>query len=231
MNPAQPNDKNRIILGDCLEVMRGIPDNSVDLILTDPPYELDNHGGGTTDFAQRKLVKDLHIDFISNSFDLDTVFSEFIRLCNTVNVVVFCSNKQVSKIMNWWETLGYSVTLLAWDKPNPVPFGNGKYISNLEFMVYVRGKNAAFNGSNLKTFRNVGVSSSKRLHPTEKPLELVKRLIEIHSNENDLVLDPFAGSGSTLIACKDLNRNYIGIEINPEYVEVAEERLKQGVLL
>lgn len=220
-----------IILGDCLEEMKKFPDNHFDLILTDPPYELDNHGGGTTDFAQRKLVKDLHIDFISDSFDLDQVFNEFVRLCKVVNVIIFCSNKQVSKIMGWWEKLGYSVTLLAWDKPNPVPFGNGKYISNLEFIVYVRGKGATFNGSNLKTFRTAGVSSKARQHPTEKPVALIKDLLKIHSSEQDTVLDPFLGSGSTAEAAQQLNRNYIGIEIDPIYVKIAQDRLKQEVLL
>lgn len=223
-----------LIHGDCLEEMKKIPDGSVDLVLSDPPYELDNHGGGTTEFAQRKLVKDLHIDFISKSFDMPTVFKEIIRVSKVVNLVIFCSNKQVSQIMKYWEDRGYSTTLLVWDKPNPVPFGNGKYISNLEFMIYVRGKNAPYNNigynEQLKTFR-YGVPSSKaRLHPTEKPTELLERLLKIHTNEDSVVLDMFMGSGTTGVACKNLNRNFIGIELDETYYNIAKERIENTPL-
>jgi site-specific DNA-methyltransferase (adenine-specific) len=224
-------EKNQVILGDCLETMKDIPDKSIDMVLTDPPYELDNHGGGTTDFAQRKLVKDLHIDFISSSFDMGAVFAEIERVSKTMNLVMFCSNKQVSKIMGYWESRGYSTTLLVWDKPNPVPFGNGKYISSIEFIVYVRGKNAPYNSigyeEQLKTFRYGVPSSKNRLHPTEKPVDMLERLIKIHSNEGGIVLDPFAGSGSTGVACKNLKRNYILIEKEPEYIEIIKKRLQE----
>ena len=72
--------KKEILLGDCFELMNDIPNRSINMILTDPPYHLDNHGGGKKEFAQRKLVKDLHIDFISNSFDMTSVFDEFERI-------------------------------------------------------------------------------------------------------------------------------------------------------
>jgi site-specific DNA-methyltransferase (adenine-specific) len=217
--------------GDCLEVMKDIPDGSVDLIVTDPPYELDNHGGGKTDFAQRKLVKDLHIDFISNGFEMEKVFTEIERVSKTMNMICFCSNKQVSKIMNYWENKKYSVTLLVWQKSNPVPFGNGKYISDLEFMIYVRGKNAIYNNTGyanqLKTFNYPAPSSKSRIHPTEKSIDLLKRLIEIHSNKGSVVLDCFGGSFSTGLACMELEREFIGIELDNNYFEIAKERLVQ----
>lgn len=222
--------KLELIQGDCLEEMKNVPDGSIDLVLTDPPYELENHGGGKTDFAQRKLVKDTHIDFISSSFDIDAVFTEIERISKVVNLVTFCSNKQVSKIMNWWESRGYSTTLLVWEKTNPVPFGNGKYISSVEFMVYVRGKGAIYNNigykDQLKTFRYGTPSAKARLHPTEKPIELLERLLKIHSNEESVVFDPFMGSGTTGVACKNLNRNFIGIELDEEYLKIAEARIE-----
>ena len=228
----KPEDMiNQIVLGDCLETMRRMPDNYIDLVLTDPPYDLELHGGGINGFSTRKLAKEKHIEFLSNSFDIGTVFSEFERICNPLNAVVFCSNKQISKIMHWWEQRNYSVTLLVWDKPNPVPFGNGKYLPNLEFIVFVRGKKVTYKGNNTKTFRVNGVSSKKRLHPTEKPLELIKSLLNIHSNSGDVVYDPFMGSGTTAKAAKYLGRNYIGSEISKEYCEIAENRLKQETLL
>jgi len=219
----------KLIHGNCYDELQKLPDNSVDFVLTDPPYELDTHGGGTTEMAQRKL-NNKHIDFISDGFDMDIIFNEVQRVCKKVNLVVFCSNKQVSDIMGYWEKLGFSTTLLIWDKPNPVPFGNGKYISNLEFMIYVRGKGCTYNSigytDQLKTFRYSAPSAKKRKHPTEKPVELLERLLKIHTNENDVVLDMFAGSGTTGVACKNQNRNFIGIEKLKEFYDVMEDRLK-----
>ena len=221
--------KKEILLGNCLELMNDIPNRSINMILTDPPYQLDNHGGGKTEFAQRKLVKDLHIDFISNSFDMTSVFDEFERICFPMNLIIFCSNKQISKIMKHWEDKKYSVSLMIWDKPNPVPFGNGKYISNLEFIIYVRGKNAIFNNlgykEQLKTFKYSSPIAKQRLHPTEKPIEMLERLINIHSNINDTVLDCFAGSGSTAMACLNTNRQFIVMEKEQKYYDIILKRV------
>ena len=218
----------KIINGEALEQLKLIPSKSIDFICTDPPYELDNHGGGKTSFAQRKLVKDLHIDFISKGFEMEKIFAEFERVQKTMNAIIFCSNKQVSKIMSYWEKKNYSVTLLVWQKSNPIPFGNGKYISNLEFLVYIRGKNVTYNNTGydnqLKTF--FYPAPKLRIHPTEKPHELLKRLIEIHTNKNDIVLDCFGGSFSVGLVCQQLGRKFIGFEINKLYFNEAKKRLE-----
>lgn len=221
-----------LINGEAVEQLKLIPDKSVDFVCIDPPYELDNHGGVVDGHdLTRKLNRDKHINFISNGFDLDAVFSQIERVSKVMNMVCFCSNKQVSKIMNYWEQKKYSVTLLVWQKPNPIPFGNGKYISDLEFMVYVRGKNAIYNNTGyanqLKTFNYPAPSSKVRIHPTEKPVELLKRLIEIHSNKDSVVLDCFGGSFSTGLACMELGRNFIGIEIDEEIFNSAKKRLEE----
>ena len=127
---------DRIILGnctcyncDCMEVMKEMPDNSVDFILSDIPYDLDLNGGGSHgDFCTRKQIqsrKNSSLYFVSQGIDYDKVFSEFERICKGVNICVFCSNKQIGRIMTWWENKGYVATLLVWDKPNPMPLGNG----------------------------------------------------------------------------------------------------------
>lgn len=220
--------RNVLVNADCLEYLPTLETKSVDFVCIDPPYELDNHGGGQNKEMKRQL-NDLHIDFISRGFDIEKVFTEIERVSKVMNMVCFCSNKQVSKIMNYWEQKKYSVTLLVWDKPNPIPFGNGKHISNLEFMIYVRGKGVTFNNLGVneqkKTFNYPSPSSSKRLHPTEKPIELLERLIKLHTNENDIVLDCFAGSFSTADACKRLNRQCIAIELEKEYYDKGVYRL------
>lgn len=162
---------------DCMEIMKSMPDKSVDFILTDIPYLLDLTGGGGC-FKDRGIVGGENkghssLNFVSEGIDYEKVFPEFERLCKIVNMCIFCSNKQVGKIMTYWEERGYGVTLLVWDKPNPIPLGNGKYISNLEFIVYVRAKGATFNNlgyeMQLKTFRYAPLSRktayTKRRNP------------------------------------------------------------------
>ena len=222
----------RCFNGDCLELMGSMPDKSVDFILTDIPYELDlNGGGGHGDFINRRLLrprKESAIYFVSHGIDYDRVFTEFIRVLKVVNVCVFCSNKQIGRIMTWWESKGYVATLLVWDKPNPMPLGNGNYINNLEFIVYIREKGATFNslGYRLqqKTFHYT--TPSKRIHETEKPVGLLRHLVALHTKEGDLVFDPYAGSFSTAVACFKEKRRFVGCEILEKYYAPAVKRLK-----
>lgn len=225
--------KNTLVNDDSLIYLKSIKDKSIDFVCIDPPYELDNHGGGKKTNTMIRNINDLHIDYISKGFDINNIFIEIERISKSMNMICFCSNKQISKIMNYWEQKKYSVTLLVWEKPNPIPFGNGKHVSNIEFMVYVRGKNVTFNNLEInekkKTFNYPSPNSKKRLHPTEKPLELLERLIRLHSNENDVVLDCFAGSFSTAEACKNLNRYCISIEIDKNYYNKGIDRLNKNL--
>lgn len=221
--------------GDCMELFGIIPDKSIDFILTDIPYELDWDGGIGLDgdFSTRKLFckkrEDNIIYDFSNGIDYDSVFSQFVRVLRIVNACIFCSNKQIGKIMTWWENRGYVATLLVWDKPNPIPFGNKCYINNLEFIVYVRDKGSTYNniGYNLqlKTFRYTPPNAKERIHETEKPLDLLRHLLMLHTNDGDTVLDPYAGSFSTALACHDLRRKFVGCEIQQEFFDKAVSRL------
>ena len=226
----------KLYKGDCVEVMKSLPSNSVDLIVTDPPYELETHGGGgKSNFAKgRKLnILDNHIGFISQGFDYDTVFSEFLRICKVPNILIFCSNDQVSKTMSWFENNGLRVTLLVWHKTNACPLGNGKHISDIEFIVYVRGKGACFNNDTplkhkSKVFTSPICSGTDRFHPTQKRVEHIKQYLELHSNEGDTILDCFMGSGTTGVASVQSKRNFIGVEIDDKYFDLAEKRIKNA---
>lgn len=161
-----------------MELMATMPDNSVDFILSDIPYDLDLNGGGAHgDFCTRKQIqsrKNSSLYFVSEGIDYDKIFTEFMRICKGVNVCVFCSNKQIGRIMTWWENRGYVATLLVWDKPNPMPLGNGCYINNLEFIVYVRSKGVTYNSlgydMQMKTF------TTSRRKPTTEYMKLKSRL-------------------------------------------------------
>lgn len=220
---------------DCIKIMQEMVDKGlkVDAIISDPPYELENHGGTKSAMAKRAAKVRDEIDFIAKGFDYDKCFDLMLKLCKTPNILLFCSNKQVSKIMSFFEEKKLSVQLLVWNKTNPSPLCNGKYIQDIEFIVFIRGKNAPFNNAaptsiKYRVKKYPFVSPKQRVHPTQKPLSLMKELVELHSFEGQTILDPFMGSGSTGDACKELNRNFIGIELSKEYFDKATERLSQG---
>ena len=236
----------KLFNGDCLEVMDKLIEEGVkvDAIICDPPYELENHGKGKNkflenhgkgknEFKNRKLVNENHIEFISNGFDYNIVFDKMLKLQNKANILIFCSNKQVSKIMSYFENKKLSTTLLVWNKTNPIPLCNGKHISDIEFIVYVRGKGAIFNNcvdmsKKYKVKRFPTTNTKNRLHPTQKPIDLLTELVELHSVEHSIVFDCFMGSGTTGVACMNTNRKFIGIELDKNYFDIAKKRIEEA---
>lgn len=217
--------------GDCLEVMsrlmlQGV---KVDCVITDPPYKLDFHGGGQQKRAKEFDTLKSEIDFMTSGFNEEAL--DFMTgLCRIPNILIFCSNKQISWLMSYFEAKGLSTTLLVWKKPNACPLGKGKHISDLEFVIFARGKGAHFNNDagyklkyKLKEFPSI--NGKKRFHKAEKPLELIKEYVLLHSFEGDTILDPYMGSGTTCLACKELGRKFVGIEIREDFYEISKERL------
>ena len=223
---------NTIYNEDCLETMKRMPDNFVDLVIADPPYVLDSTPPGSFKGGSVQKYSSENYSSITNGFDY-SVLNEIERITKIMNCFMFCSNSQIPTIMNFGFDRGYSTTLLVWNKTNSIPFANGTWRQDAEFIVHIKGKGASLNGnSDIK--RKViqhPINQSQFGHPTEKPQKIINRFVKIGSNENDLVYDPFMGSGTTARACKDLNRNYIGSEISKEYCDIAEQRLRQEVLL
>lgn len=225
---------NRIELrkGDCLELMKHIEDNSIDLIVTDPPYDLDSSTCSVAKSSIKQMSKYLSKDYkdITNGFDINLVFTEFQRISKKFNLFVFCSNKQISNIMNWGESKGYFTTLLIWNKYNAPPFANGVWRNDIEFIVHIREKGSIFKGDcKLKgKVKRYNLVRSKYGHPTEKPLKLIEEFINIGSNKDDVVLDCFAGSGTTGEACNNLERNCIMIEKEEKYCEMILKRMKNN---
>ena len=160
----------------CMDVMKDMPDNSVDFILSDIPYDLDLNGGGSHgDFCTRKQIqsrKNSSLYFVSQGIDYDKVFGEFERICKGVT----------------YNNLGYELQM--------------------------------------KTFHDQPPQAKNRLHETEKPINLLRHLLMLHSNEGDVVFDAYAGSFSTAIACYKEKRKFIGCEILPKYFEKAMKRLE-----
>jgi len=227
---------NKIHLGDSVELYKQLEDNSISLVVADPPFILDMtppsnkkskglHGGLFLDSDISKKIKN-----ISDGFDIDLHLTEWERVLKKFNAFIFCSNKQISSLMKWGEDKGYVTTCLVWWKYNAPPLCNGNWISDIEYCIHIREKGATFQGGadlKHKVYRD-SIVKSQYNHPTVKPLELVKQYIQIGSNENDIILDPFAGSGTTLHGAYQLNRRYIGFEIDKEYHKIAVDRLKSA---
>ena len=227
-------DRLTLYQGDCIGIMKKMPDKSVDLICTDIPYELDSHGGGRVALAERatRTLRD-SIDFMAHGIDYDKCFSEFIRLCKVPNMLIFCSNAQIGKLLSFFGLRGLKTELLVWEKTNPPPLCNGKYLSDLEYIVYVHDKGSVFNNSTPFTYKKKCkrypiIPEKGRLHPAQKPFALIRELVEVHSSDGQTVLDPFMGSGTCGEVCMGMERNFIGIELDEEYFRTAEKRIKEA---
>jgi len=211
---------NEFLNIDCMEYMKTLSDNSIDLVLTDIPYDGvndNNDGGGLRNLKKGKA------DIIT--FDLEKFLAEVYRVTKST-LIIFCGRGQMSKIYNFYVNNKDSTTRqLIWEKTNPSPMNGQKiYLSGIENAVWVKKKGGTFNAFCQNTvFRYP--SSSSELHPTEKNHNLLKRLINDNSNIGDVVFDPCAGSGSTLLCANECGRKYIGCELDSEFYKRAKERL------
>lgn len=240
---------NKIYNMDCLEGLKLIDDNSVDLILTDPPYNIsqknENRDRSKLNSPIMRRESPLKYDF--GEWDnmereeflkfTEDWLKECCRILKDDGAIISFFNKEDISILGW-TAKKYGIrtrVIISWHKTNPVPsFRKVNYLSSCEFVwIGSKGKFGVFNflkQSEMHNFYETPNSSiyRKTLHPTEKPEEIIEWFLKIHTNENSIVLDPFIGSGTTAIMCKQLNRNFIGFEINKEYCDMANKRLEQS---
>ena len=206
--------------GDCLEIMKDIPDKSVDMVLTDIPYGEVNR---VKESGLRKFKKGIADEV---TFDLHELLLELNRVCKG-SIYIFCGIEQVSEIRKFFRKNGLLTRLCIWEKNNPSPI-NCQYhwMSSIECCVYAKNKGATFNEYYKScVWRNP--RGKGKIHPTEKPLKLFQYLVETSSNEGDLVLDVCMGSGTTGVACVNTNRNFIGIELDKGYFDIAKNRIEE----
>lgn len=142
---------------------------------------------------------------------------------------IFCNDKNIKELLNEATKIGFRESnVLVWIKNNATP--NRYYMKNLEFILFLyKGKAKPINNMGSKCAIEIkNINGKEKFHPTEKPIELLKQYIGNSSKENDWVLDPFMGSGSTGVAAKNLNRNFIGFELDNKYFEIAKERIENA---
>lgn len=215
-------NKIKLLQGDCMELMNNIPNESVDLVLTDIPYNEVNR----KDNGLRKLDKE-NADVLT--FDLIS-FLEQIYNKTKSTIIIFCGKEQVSLIHSFFNEKQKkgkgTVRQLIWEKTNPSPMnGQHIYLSGVENAIWFKKRGGTFNAHCKNTVFKYPIGRSK-LHPTEKNHLLLQELILDNSNENDLILDPCMGSGSTGVVALQNNRNFLGIELNQNYFEIAKNRLE-----
>ncbi len=232
---------NKIYNQSCIDGLKNLPDESVDLIFTDPPYfqyraqnvqGLKNHKDVETEFE---------FDSFSNEEEylnfLEEVLTECFRVAKPGAAgYIWCGDDFVSYINRMVDRVGFKFRkVIHWHKTNPFPaiYTRKMFANSMELLVHFsKGTPKTWNHKHVNEMHNfiqapICMGKERTKHKTQKPLKVCIPYIEISSNPGDLVLDPFIGSGSTAVAAKMLGRNFIGFEISKEFCEITNERLMQ----
>jgi len=231
---------NKIIQGNCLEMIKNIPNNSIDLICIDPPYMTTKENWDKKEVVNEELSKELY------------------RIAkDSCSLYCWCGIGEKSQSLIRWfpifNKIWYFKDLITWKKQRGIGMRKGWLYTREECMWFVKNNKQFIwnkeeqydlsdkrlfslpnNKSEYKRWSNVwidikeeaGGMKSSPFHPTQKPIETSQRIIRVHTKKDGIVLDCFMGSGTTALACKQLGRNFIGIELEQQYVDVANERLK-----
>lgn len=210
----------KLMQGDCLELMKEIPDGSVDMVLTDPPYGMDFQSNHRNE-KHKKIKGDKDLQWVDEFID------ECYRVAkNNTAHYIFCSFHHIDVFKQSIERLFKVKNILVWEKNN-TSMGDlkGDFAPKVEFVFLIHKGRSLIRGKrdpNIFKFARTG----NKNHPTEKPVDLVEYLISKFSDDGYVILDPFMGSGTTGVACKNLNRNFIGIELEQDYFSTAKERIE-----
>ena len=211
---------------DCLNVLKDIEDNSIDLVVTDPPYEVITGGrnGGVKGKPSGILTENKQL--MKSIPKTDLWLSECFRVMKDgTHIYIMTNTLNLTNYLNIINDVGFKLhNLLVWNKNNTTP--NRWYMKNCEYVIFARkGFAKPINNPSSQTVHNFDNIIGSKQHPTEKPVDLMKLYVENSSQVGDTVLDPFMGSGSTGVACKELGRNFIGVELDNQYFDIATKRI------
>jgi site-specific DNA-methyltransferase (adenine-specific) len=232
-----------LVHDDCFNYISNLKDKSISLILTDPPYQI-SKSSNFKNYSD-KANSDIITKYGSHSIDFgewdkeeinwDLLFKEYFRILKDGGTLIFFfdiwKSTIIKEIADKYKFK--QARVCQWQKTNPVPINSKvNYLSNANeyFFTFVKGKKPTFNSEyDNGVYRYPICHGKERLdHPTQKPLSLIQDLVKKHSNEGDLVLDTFAGSGTTGEACQILNRKYILIEKDENYFLLIKNRLGEN---
>lgn len=234
-----PDWQKCVLLGDSRDIIKRIPDNSIDFILTDPPYNLGQHSTGNIPLPGRSAMNNDVAGWDMVDFNPEEWAEDFIRILKpTGNLFIFTSYNQIGRWYNCLDHRFDTSNFMVWHKTNPAPkiFKAG-FLNSCEMVFTCWNKKHTWNFSSQKDMHNFIESPicmrperlSDPKHPTQKPVSILKRMIEIASNEGDIVFDPFMGVGSTGVAALGLHRRFIGVELDDRYFNAAKIRIEDMV--
>lgn len=230
-----PNWRKCVLCADSRDIIKRIPDNSIDFILTDPPYNLGQHSTGNIPLPGRSAMNNDVAEWDMIDFNPEEWADEFIRILKpTGNLFIFTSYNQLGR---WYNALDHrfdTSNFMIWHKTNPAPkiFKAG-FLNSCEMIFTCWNKKHTWNFISQAEMHNFIESPicmrperlSAPKHPTQKPVSILKKMIQIASNEDDIVFDPFMGVGSTGVAALELGRRFIGVELDPSYHKAAKQRI------
>lgn len=233
-------NKCTIINDDCFSVLKKIPNNSIDLILTDPPYNLAQYSTGNLCFDWRTDINNDLAEWDLKLLDPKSLVPEFKRILSPKgNIFIFCSYNLIGEYHKAFDPEFDTFQFMVWHKTNPVPnIRKSSFLNSCELIISCWNKGHTWNFTNQRDMHNfiesgicmgkerIKDENGRNLHPTQKPVSVLEKIIKIASNENDVVLDCFNGVGSTGEAALKLNRKYIGIEIDTKYAQASKVRLE-----
>ena len=217
-------ETNRVYNEDCLEGMKSIPEKSVNITLTDIPYGVVNRESN----GLRNLDKENADVF---NIDMDDLLSEIHRVTEG-QIIIFCAKEQFSEIYKFFANKKGTTRSIIWQKTNPSPMnGQHVYLSGVEHAVWFKPRGRKVFNAHCKNTVFTYSNGSRKIHPTQKNVDLFKELITDNSNEKEVVFDPFMGSGTTAVAAIDTGRNYLGFELDEEYHKLSEHRIADHIKL
>ena len=222
---------------DCFNFLSRIPTNSINLVLIDPPYEVSKDTNFQSGEAKGKDVDRFRISMDFGQWDfgfkgLDKVILEAYRILkNSGTIICFYDLWKISVLKQYFDKAHFQqLRFIEWIKTNPVPINSKtNYLTNAREIALVgvkKGKPTFNSQYDNGVYRYPICHDKDRFHPTQKPLALIEDLIIKHSNENDVVLDCFSGSGTTAVAAFNQNRNFLGCELSEEYYAKSIIRLR-----
>lgn len=209
--------------------MKDIPDGSIDLVVTDPPYKTITGGdcNGKNSERPKGMLSGNRKLFKNQNMKISDWIPEVFRvLKNGSHCYIFTNSLNLKEMLDESDKTGFKLhNLLVWEKNNCTP--SQYYMKNCEYILFLRKGKAKWinNIGESKTVHKFNNIIGNKNHPTEKPVDLLKFYINNSSSLEDTVLDPFMGAGSTGVACIETNRKFIGIEIDDSYFEIAKNRL------
>ena len=216
-----------LVQGNSLELIKEISDGYVDLIATDPPYRTTSRGscGGTGGILKEQLNMKGKV-FAHNDIHISEWIGEMYRVLKEGgHCYIMCNNVNLHEYLDEIKKAKFNIfKVLIWKKDNCIT--NMYYMDSHEYIIFCRkGKAVKINNCGTKSVLEIANVKNKS-HPTEKPVELMKILVGNSSKQGEIVLDPFMGTGSTAIACQELNRHFIGYEIDEKYFSIARQKIE-----